>query len=185
MTHQVHRPAASLRTALFPTAPRETTSKILVSYTNQVPDVRIDAQAVDMADASRAYFGCIYHYVIGTSGRIEVGRDPRTCSPKTRQKRFHKQALFIGVVGGLSADTGRRISTITDAQNEAVEWLMQALADTLGVELEVIDHTEHWAASRDLQSKDLGKAVRSEILEAIYAEMTDEELAASPDRLAA
>jgi hypothetical protein len=162
---------------------QEITNKIVLAYTDHVPDPRIDAQFIDYTDCSMGYFGCSHHYLIGIEGRIEIGRDPRTRSPRTRMKRMHREAIYIGVVGGLSADTGYRINSITDAQNAAVEWLTQELSDTLGVSLEITDHIKTWAASRDLHSKEAGKSIRADTIDHLYALMTDEELAASDDRI--
>jgi hypothetical protein len=183
MTHKVHRAASLLRTEMFATMDREITNKIVLAYTDHVPDPRIDAQFIDYTDGSKGYFGCSHHYVIGTEGRIEIGRDPRTRSSRTRMKRMHREAIHIGVVGGLSADTGYRVDTINDAQNAAVDWLTQQLADTLGTSLEITDHIETWAASRDLHSKEAGKSIRANTIDHLYALMTDEELAASDDRI--
>jgi len=98
---------------------------------------------------------------------------------------MHREAIFIGVVGGLEPTEGNRVATITNAQNEAVEWLVQELADTLGVPLEITDQIETWGASRSLKSDNAGKAARSEFIDILYANMSDEELAASPDRITA
>ena len=185
MIRHVHRAAGLLRTELFPVMDREKANKVVINYTGHVPDPRLDAHAIDMLDASLHYLGGTHHYVVTTEGRIEVGRDPRTRSSRTRTKRYHREAIFVGIVGGLAADNGHRIATITEAQNEAGAWLLQALADNLGVELEVIDHVENWNASRDLNSKDHAKALRSEILELLYANMTDDEIAMSEDRITA
>lgn len=181
---EVHRASSTLRTELFTVLDRDITNKLLVGYTNHVPDPRIDAAFIDYTDASRGYFGCSHHYVIGTTGRIEVGRNPRTRSTNTKQRRMHREAIHIGVVGGLSADTGYRVATMTEAQNEAVEWLIQAIADTLGVPLELTDNLEHWAASRSLTSKNAATAIAADTYQRLYDAMTDEELAASDDRLA-
>lgn len=183
---QVHRASSTLRTELFTNLDRDITNKLLVGYTNHVPDPRIDADFVDYTDASRGFFGCSHHYVIGTRGRIEVGRDPRTCSTNTKQRRMHREAIHIGVVGGLATETGYRVATITDAQNEAVEWLIQAIADTLVVPLELTDNLEHWAASRSLtKSNDVAAAIAADTYQRLYDAMTDDELAASDDRLSA
>ena len=185
MTRQVHRAAGLLRTELFPVMDREKTNRVILGYTGHTPDPRIDAQAIDTLDASLGYLGGSHHYVVTTEGRIEVGRDPWTRSPRTRTKRYQREGIFVGVVGGINAENGHRLATITEAQNEAVEWLLQALADNLGVELEVVDHVENFAASRDVQSKDFAKAMRADTIDILYALMTDEEIAASDERLTA
>lgn len=180
---QVHRASSTLRPELFTTLDRDLTNKLVIGYTNHVPDPRIDAAFIDYIDASRGYFGCAWHYVVGTKGRIEIGRDPRTRSSNTNQRRMHREAIHIGLVGGLATDTGYRVATVTEAQNEAVEWLIQAIADTLGVPLELTDNTEHWAASRSLTSKDAATAIAADTFQRLYDAMTDDELAASDDRL--
>ena len=185
MTHQVHRASSLLRTELFPVMDRDKTNRVILSYTGHTPDPRIDAHAIDLFDAGLGYLGGSHHYVITTEGRIEVGRDPWTRSPRTRTKRYQREGIFVGVVGGIDVETGHRLASVTEAQNEAVEWLLQALADNLGVELEVVDHVENFAASRDVHSKDFAKATRAETIDILYALMTDEELAMSDERLTA
>jgi hypothetical protein len=117
---------------------------------------------------------------VKTTGNIEIGRDPLTKSPRTRQRRLHNTAIFIGFVGGLDPETGYRANTITDEQDASLEWLMQAISDSLGVPLEVTDMLTTWRDSRSLKST---VSRDQEIVDAIYAEMTPEELAASPDRI--
>ena len=162
---------------------REITNKIVLAYTGHVPDRRIDAQFVDRTDSAKGYFGCSFHYIVTTEGIIEVGRDPRNRSSRTRMRRMHESAIFIGVVGGLATDTGYRVNTITPAQNGSVEWLIQELADTLCESLEITDHIERWGDSRSLTSPNAGKARDTDFLSLLYANMDDAELAASPDRV--
>lgn len=180
---QVTRAKSVLRTEHFQTIKRERTNKLLLNYTSHVPEARIDAHYVDNSDAAKSYFGITYHYIIRTEGQIEVGRDPLTCSSGSRLKRYQKGAMFIGIVGGLSADNGYRVDTITEAQEKSLEWLMQAISDSLGVALEVTDYLENWSASRSLTAAGSVKSLHSQTVDILYALMTDGELAASPDRI--
>lgn len=177
---RLSRATSNLRTNLFKTSLREQTTRIVLNYTGHVPDPRIDAQYIDHSDACRSYLGITHHYLVKTTGNIEIGRDPLTKSPRTRQRRLHNTAIFIGFVGGLDPETGYRANTITDEQDASLEWLMQAISDSLGVPLEVTDMLTTWRDSRSLKST---VSRDQEIVDAIYAEMTPEELAASPDRI--
>lgn len=177
---RVSRATSTLRTNLFKTSEREQTTRIVLNYTSHVPDARIDAHYIDHSDACRSYLGITHHYLVKTTGAIEIGRDPLTKSPRTRQRRLHNSAIFIGVVGGLDPETGYRANTITDEQDASVECLMQAISDSLSVPLEVTDMLTTWRDSRSLKST----ASRDQaIVDAIYAEMTADELAASSDRI--
>lgn len=177
---RVSRATSTLRTNLFKTSEREQTTRIVLNYTSHVPDPRIDAQYIDHSDARRSYLGITHHYLVKTTGDIEIGRSPLTKSPRTRQRRLHNTAIFIGVVGGLDPETGYRANTITDEQDASVEWLMQSISDSLGVPLEVTDMLTTWRDSRSLKST---ISRDQAVVDAIYAEMTTEELAASPDRI--
>lgn len=148
---QVRRAACNLRTELFPTLPRESTESLSIAYTNTAADPRIDAAAIDAFDAQKSVFGILFHYVIKIDGTIEIGRDPRTRSTRTRNHAATMSAIHVGVVGGLDPETGDRAQTTTPEQEGAVEWLMQKLADTLNVPLEVHDARERWTveARRD------------------------------------
>ena len=182
MPPKVTRAVSTLRTEHFQTIKRERTNKLLLTYTGHVPDPRIDAHYVDSSDAMKSYFGITYHYIIKTNGDIEVGRNPLTCSTGSRQKRFQKGAIFIGIVGGLAAETGYRKDTITPEQEASLEWLMQVISNNLEVELEVVDYIEGYGASRS-DAAGSRAARNNEVFNILYSEMTDEELAASPDRL--
>jgi hypothetical protein len=162
---------------------RERTCKLLLNYTSHVPDPRIDANYVDHSDAMKFYFGITHHYIIRTGGQIDVGRDPLTVSSGSRLQRLQKGALFIGVVGGLDVETGHRVATITDEQNASLDWLMQAIADSLGQELEVTDYLETWGSPLVAKTEGSKKAIERLTVDLLYNAMTDEELAASPDRI--
>lgn len=141
------RPAACrLRVDMFPTRERPETTALNISYTNTIADYRIDAAAMDYFDARRSYLGCTFHYVIMLDGSIEIGRDPKTLSSRGRCAARRHDTVFIGVVGGLNDEDGRRKDTITDAQREAVAKLEQAIADTLDTSLDVIDFTIGWTS---------------------------------------
>lgn len=78
--------------------------------------------------------------MIRTNGMIEIGRDPLTVSSAGKRHRQHDH-IYIGVVGGLEPN-GKQAANETAEQEASLEWLMQSLADTLGVELEVTDSRE-------------------------------------------
>ena len=177
---RVNRAAFTLRTYLFKTSEREQTNRLVLTYTNHVPDPRIDAHYIDLTDAQRSYLGINAHYIVKTNGDIERGRDPHTKSTRSRQKNLIDNAIFIAVVGGRDAETGYRAATITDEQDASVEWLMQAISDSLGVPLEITDMLATWRDSRSLTST---RTRDQEIVDAVYAGMTPEERAAPPDRL--
>ena len=139
------RPAACrLRVDAFPTREREATNGINVSYTNTIADERIDAAAMDYFDSCKGFLGCSFHYVVMLDGTVEIGRDPKTLSSRGRNVIRRRDTLFVGVVGGLNSDTGKRQDTVTDAQRTAIAELEQAIADTLDKPLAVIDFTVGW-----------------------------------------
>jgi len=93
----------------------------------------------------KASFSCLFHYVIRTSGLIEIGRHPATVSTRSRELQRLHFGLHIGIVGGIDPETGARMHTITPEQEASVEYLMQRLADYLQEPLEVHDHIADWA----------------------------------------
>lgn len=141
---QVRRASSPLRTELFPPLHREVTRSFSIAYTGTAPDPRIDAAALDEFDAADGYFGCSFHYVVKLDGVIEIGRDPRTRTSRTRNHFAKTEAIHIGVVGGYDQKTGRRMASTTVEQENSVEELMQAIADALRVPLEVHDSRENW-----------------------------------------
>ena len=138
---KINRAASTLKTDAFQTSDRETTRGIVVAYTDTIADPRIDAEFLDWTDASRAYLGCTYHFVVRVDGTAEIGRSPRTISSRIKKTLQHDHIL-IGVVGGRDEE-GNRVTTITDAQRNTVELLMQKISDALQVPLEVTDHVEN------------------------------------------
>jgi hypothetical protein len=158
------RPAACrLRVDTFPTRERLSTTGLNISYTNTIPYDRIDAHAMDYFDACKAYLGCTFHYVIRLDGVVEIGRNPKTLSSRGRSATRRHDTIFIGVVGGLNFEDGKRIDSITDAQREAVAELEQAIADTLNSPLDVNDRTVGWT---DRADADAIEAAKAEVFEA-------------------
>ena len=165
------RPAACrLRVDTFPTRERLSTTGLNISYTNTIADDRIDAHAMDYFDACKAYLGCTFHYVIRLDGVVEIGRNPRTLSSRGRSATRKQDTIFIGVVGGLNFEDGKRIDSITDAQREAVAELEQAIADTLNTPLDVIDFIVGWTGRAEAD------AVEEDKEEAFEAELDREEI---------
>lgn len=155
---KITRATTLLRTALFATRERTETTDVVISYTDTVPDPRIDAAFMDWFDARKYYLGAAFHYIVKTDGTVEIARNPRTISSRVnRQDQGH--SIIIGLVGGRDED-GLRVTTINPAQREAVEELLQGLADTLQVPLGVTDY---------IQQKQLRD-------QAIMAEQADENL---------
>lgn len=134
-----------------------------MAYTDHVPDPRIDAQFLDEFDSRKAYLGCTYHFVVKVDGTAEIGRKPSTISSRIKKNLQHDHIL-IGVVGGRDEE-GNRVSTITPAQRNTVELLMQKIAEALQVPLTVTDYVEN-------------KRLRDE---AIQADQVEEELEEAMD----
>jgi hypothetical protein len=145
---KISRSSAILRTEYFDTLHRDSTTGLTVAYTDHFPDDRIDAAVIDHTDAQRSYFGCTYHYIVRTTGAVEIGRDPRTLTPRGNSN-LAATNILIGVVGGRN-ESGKRVTTITPRQREAIEALMQSISDALQVPLEVTDYV-HDKALRDEQ----------------------------------
>lgn len=135
----IQTPAATLRTDLFKTKRRDSTDRILVRYTRTEADPRIDAEYLDMASSARGYLGIPFHYLILVSGTVEIGRNPNVIAAYGRKIDTQHQ-IVVGVVGGLNSDGGQ-IATMDAGQSEALEELLQGLADAFGVPLEVTDNT--------------------------------------------
>lgn len=139
------RPAVCrLRTDAFPTREREATTGVNISYTGTIADNQIDAAACDYIDACKGYLGCTFHYVVLMDGTVEMGRNPKTLSARGRSATRRHDTIFVGVVGGLSFDDGKRQDTITQAQRDSIAELEQAISDTLQKPLDVIDFTVDW-----------------------------------------
>ena len=157
------RPAACrLRVNMFTTRERLSTTAINLAYANTIADDRIDAAAMDYIDACKGYLGCSFHYFIKLDGTVEIGRDPRTLSSRGRSATRRHDTIFIGVVGGLNFEDGKREDTITDAQREAVAELEQAIADTLNTPLDVIDFTVGWTGRAEADQIEDAKEIALE-----------------------
>lgn len=160
---KINRATHTLKTDAFSTRDRETTRGIVVAYTDTIADPRIDAQFLDEFDSRKAYLGATYHFVVKVDGTVEIGRKPSTISSRIK-KVLQPDHILIGVVGGRDED-GNRVTTITDAQRNTVELLMQRISDALQVPLEVTDYVEN-------------KRLRDE---AAQAEVIEEELEEAMD----
>ena len=116
-------------------------------------DPRIDAAFLEPIDSKKGFFGLTYHYIIRTNGHIEIGRNPKTISSAGKRHLQHSQ-IVIGIVGGLSFDADnnsvKQVANETPEQEASLEWLMQALADTLRVPLEVTDGREYLQSRKHL-----------------------------------
>jgi hypothetical protein len=137
----IRHAACRLRVDAFPTRERTETTALNISYTGTIADDRIDAATLDYLDACKAYLGCTFHFVVLIDGTVEIGRNPKTLSSRGRSAARRHDTVFIGVVGGLNFEDGKREDTMTDAQREAVAELEQAIADSLNTPLDVIDFT--------------------------------------------
>ena len=157
-----------LRTDFFKTRERPSTQSLWVRYTNTVNDPRIDAAFLDPLDSKKGYFGLTYHYIIRTNGHIEIGRDPKTIS-SVGKRHLQPSQIVIGIVGGLSFGVSgpspaakrhpsdisvQQAANETPEQEAALEWLMQALADTLNCELEVTDAREYLRSGKHLETEE-------------------------------
>jgi len=132
---KITRATQTLRVEFFKTLPRSETTGISVLYTDTVADPRIDAAAMDYSDAMRGFFGCAYHYLIKATGEVEIGRDPTTRTSRG-YAAYREFNVMVGVDGGRDAE-GNRVQTVTTEQREAVEWLLQSIANVLQVPLEI------------------------------------------------
>lgn len=144
---KIHQRELLGRALMFQTRLREEPPRgIAVAYTNTLADPRIDADAIDMLDASRSFMSITYHYVVRVDGVVEVGRDPKRLTSRTRKPFVNHDELHVGTVGGLN-ENGEREQTTTQEQAEALAELEQALADALGKPLEVHDARVNWCKS--------------------------------------
>ena len=131
----VTRPSGLTRADLFQTNHRLETTGLSVLFTDTPSDPRIGVRILDNRDASQAFLSITYHYVVRSDGRVEIGRNPKTVSTRGRVTAHHCN-LYVGVVGGRTKD-GLPDYTVTDAQHEATERLMQEISNVLNTPLEV------------------------------------------------
>lgn len=161
---KIKRADTYLRTAMWPTVPREKTTELLVRYTHHIPDNRIDAVFLDKQHASKGLLGIGFHYVVKLDGVVEVARHPLTVGAIGRSAAFKMHSIQIGVVGGEDRETGHFANTLTSAQREALEELYQRLADALGVPLEIDEKLTSNASVQHVQDE-ASEAELEEILD--------------------
>ena len=147
MPLSIVKPKANLRTEMFKTSRRDWSSLgpdklplIKIAHTLTIPHPAIDAAFIDLLDAQRGYFSASSHYLVRMNGVVEVMRDPNTIS--TRFRNETNRTISIAVVGGLDYK-GNLTDTSTDAQNEAIEELIQLITDQLGVPCEVAERRSY------------------------------------------
>lgn len=128
---------------MFRSLPREVTRSLSIQFTGTLPDPRIDANALDHFDCVAGAFGCLWHFVVRTNGVIEIGRDPRSRTSRTRNHWTRVEAIHIGVVGGFNEE-GERVQSTTPEQAVAIEALMVEAATALNTPLEVHDGRSSW-----------------------------------------
>lgn len=131
---------------MFRTRQRDVTESIFVGYLNTPPDPRIDVKVIDEFDACHHHFGCTWHYLIKVDGTVEAGRDLLTIGAQPKRSGLKLRCISIGIVGGRDSETYELTDTITTEQEASLEALMQWLADTLQVSLEVEDRVTDRAA---------------------------------------
>lgn len=141
MTLRIQHPSGATRSSLFPTLPRPETTHVCIRFLHCPADDRIDIRASDNHDAIKGFFGASHHYLIKTDGTVQIGRGPKTVSTVI-SPQYRECTLVIGVVGGVDGKDGKPAYTLSEVQNEAINELLQDLADALGTELEVVDKTE-------------------------------------------
>jgi hypothetical protein len=105
--------------------------------------------------------GGLWHYLVLTNGKVEIGRDPRAISTRSASYAVTTEAIHVGIVGGYYPETGERRDTITPEQAVSVEELLQALADALNVPLEV--HEAHLSWTKDAARLDREEELEAEL----------------------
>lgn len=168
---KVRRAPLPLRTSFFKTREREKTSSIGVQYVGTLADPRFTANDIDAIHCARGAFGVNFHYIIRLDGTVEIGRNPRTISTRTRNWFAQQEGIAIGLIGGFDEEA-RRVQTTTPEQARAVELLIQAIADALNTPLEIHDGRERWSAS-DFQTDDEIMAALDADADAQEANMLD------------
>lgn len=139
-----------LRSCLFATAHREATDRVLIQFTNNVPDPRLDVTFLDAIHARFGYIGFRGHFLIRAdeNGTIEQGR-PFLSRAALKSSLDALGTVLILVVGGKNED-GQRVYTKTAAQEESLEWLLQLIANYAQRDIEVTDLTE--PSARELEA---------------------------------
>lgn len=106
-----------LRTDLFKTMDRVHTRFIAIRDTLTTPDPTFDVLALDLKHCRQGRLGIGVHFLINTTGDIQLGRSVDTVGSHSRD--FDTVSVAVGVVGGLNED-GDRIDTRTPEQVEAI-----------------------------------------------------------------
>jgi len=132
---RAHRP---LRTEFFATSIRDETKGVTIAYSDTILDPRIDAHALDYLSACKHFLGLTAHYLVKADASVEIGRNPHTITSEG-DPAFRDLNFLVAVVGGRN-EVGDRVSTITAAQRNSVEWLLQSLADSLQTALIITDY---------------------------------------------
>ena len=140
-----------LRTHHFRTRQRDKTIGVYIAYANTPADPRVDAKFMDVQDAMRGSFGVGCHYLVKLDGTIDICRYPMTIAGYPSKGLTNHDHLVIGVAGGRDNETYDLVNTITEAQEVALEVLLQCLSNALEVELEVIDY----ATTRFMENDDI------------------------------
>jgi hypothetical protein len=115
-----------LRTDLFKTVDRASTRFIAVRDTLTQADPELDVIHFDTLHCKRGKLGIGWHFLILTSGDIQLGRDVNTCGAHT--KSMDTDAVAIGVVGGLD-DGNNKAFTRTHVQLMALDDLVDVLEE--------------------------------------------------------
>lgn len=114
-----------LRTDLFKTNDRVDTKYIAVRDTLTKSDANIDALMIDAMHCKRGSLGIGYHFLILTSGTIQLCRDIETVGSHT--KDVDPLCVAIGIVGGTDHE-GERINTRTPDQLESLKDMLEFLS---------------------------------------------------------
>jgi len=115
-----------LRTDLFKTVDRVETRFIAIRDTLTKPDLEVDIHTMDVEHCRKGKLGVGWHFLVLTSGTIQLGRDIETCG--AHSKDLDKISVSVGVVGGVD-EHGTRVNTRTAEQLEALDDLMVVLGD--------------------------------------------------------
>ena len=135
----IERAGLCLRTDFLQTRRRPKTTGVFITSTLTDQRQCLDANAFDVMDAALHKFGVGFHYLVLPDGKIQICRHPLSVS-SYGPDRLRETHIAIAWVGGRDGDTGEfRKQDVTPAQHQAIEELIQMLADTLQVPLEVED----------------------------------------------
>lgn len=114
-----------LRTDLFKTRDRETTSVIAVRDTLTEADPTIDATVIDEQHCLQGRFGIGYQFLITVTGDIQLCRGLYTIGAHSRD--YDQISVGIGVVGGTV--NKERMYTRTEEQEAALQDLIEVMLE--------------------------------------------------------